>query len=138
MTSTAEYHLQEAEAEAAALLRANTHLQREVDKRQRIEHMLVRRNRQMLADLRLAAEFQRSLLPELPALPHLDMAVRYRPYAQVSGDVYDFALNREGAVGVLVGDATGHGLTAAFMTMLAQSSLDSIRGDLPTDATLSR
>ncbi|MCC7413420.1 MAG: serine/threonine-protein phosphatase, partial [Gammaproteobacteria bacterium] len=42
------------------------------------------------------------------------------------------------AVGVLVGDATGHGLTAAFMTMLAQSSLDSIRGDLPTDATLSR
>jgi serine phosphatase RsbU (regulator of sigma subunit) len=113
-------------------------LRMEIEKRRRVEELLVRRNRQMLDDLRLAAQFQRSILPELPDVPYLDMRVRYRPQDEVSGDLYDVMQTREGDIGVLVGDATGHGLTAAFMTMMMHSAVDNLRRDLPTDLTMAR
>ena len=113
-------------------------LRMEIEKRRRVEELLIRRNRQMLDDLRLAAQFQRSVLPKLTALPYLDMEVRYRPHNEVSGDIYDVMHNREGDIGILVGDATGHGLTAAFMTMMMHSALDNMRRDLPTDQTITR
>ena len=45
---------------------------------------------------------------------------------------------RDGDVNVFLGDATGHGISAALMTMMAQMGLDSMRGDLPADETLRR
>jgi len=116
-----------------SLRAANERLRHEIERRERIEHLLVRRNEQMLA-----AVFQRSMLPRPPRVPYLQMAVRYRPFQVVSGDVYDFVLNREGETGVFLGDATGHGLAAAFMTMMVHCGLDSVRRDLSTDATLAR
>ncbi len=121
-----------------ALALANARLRHEVERRQRIASALVRRHRELRDDLRLAAEFQRSVLPVLPVLDYLAMDVRLRPCRAVSGDVYDVHLNREGEVGVFVGDATGHGLPAAFMTMLIHSGLDNLRRDLATDETLVR
>jgi sigma-B regulation protein RsbU (phosphoserine phosphatase) len=66
------------------------------------------------------------------------MAIRYLPFGQVSGDLYDFSLNGDGALNVFLGDATGHGIGAAFMTMMVQTGLDSIGPDQPVDATLTR
>lgn len=129
---------QASERELTALRAANLRLAAEVARRRRIERMLIARNRRMLDDLRLAACFQRSLLPPVPVLPHLAIAARYRPYRHVSGDLYDFFLSREGDLGVLLGDATGHGLASALLTMLVHSALDNLRRDLPTDAMLAR
>ncbi len=117
---------------------ANEKLEKEITERKRIESMLLMSNEQMQEDLKLAAEFQHAVLPKFHDVPYLKMALRYLPYARCSGDVYDFLLNREGEMSVFVGDATGHGVAAAFMTMMVHLGLDSIRRDLPTDEVIRR
>jgi len=99
--------------------------------RERAENALVRQNEQMQQELRMAAEFQQAVLPQPADLPFLDTAVLYRPYAEVSGDVYDFLQNREGELAIFLGDATGHGIVAALMTMMIHIGLEGIRRNLP-------
>ena len=108
-------------------------LKREINARRRIEFELASKNKVMEEELRLAAEFQRAILPSIIDLPYLRTAIIFEPYLQVSGDVYDFLLNREQELGVFLGDATGHGVAAALMTMMVHLGLDSIRRDLPTE-----
>lgn len=113
-------------------------LEREIDARRRIENELASKNMRMEEELRLAAEFQQAVLPTIIDLPYLRTAIIFEPYHQVSGDVYDFLLNREQELGVFLGDATGHGVVAALMTMMVHLGLDSLRRDLPTDETIRR
>jgi PAS domain S-box-containing protein len=64
----------------------------------------------------VAEQLQRSLLPQLPTVPGLDVAARYLPgvrEARVGGDWYDVFPLPDGAVGIAVGDVMGHDLTAA-------------------------
>ena len=90
------------------------------------------RTRLYQAEHDIAEELQRALLPgTLPQLPWLDLAVRYRPSgltAQVGGDWYDaFELPR-GRFAVVIGDVSGHGVTAAArMGQLRQSLRDRSR-----------
>ncbi len=89
-------------------------------------------------DLDIAVDFQQSVLPEFPEISFLQYDYRYYPFGGgVSGDIYDVSLNRDQDVNIFLGDATGHGIVAAFMTMKIQIGLDSIRGDLPTNQVLS-
>lgn len=89
-------------------------------------------------DLMTAARLQRAVLPDGPKLPYLSSAIVYRPCGVISGDVYNFQLNREGEISVFLGDATGHGVTAALMTMMVHLSLENFPGNLPTDEILRR
>ena len=112
---------------------------RVMDSLEDAERALLDSHGRMEDDLNLATEFQRALLPEFPRTHFLQCASLFLPYAGgVSGDVYDVMLNRDGDLNVFVGDATGHGISAALMTMMAQMGLDSMRGDLPADETLRR
>lgn len=86
----------------------------------------------------MAAEFQRAVLPEVVDVPYLRTCLLYRPLHGVSGDVYDFILNREKELSVFLGDATGHGIAAALMTMMVLLGLDSMRPNLPTDQSMRR
>jgi serine phosphatase RsbU (regulator of sigma subunit) len=65
----------------------------------------------------ITESLQRSLLPqELPAVPGLDVAVRYLPagrHATVGGDWYDVVEQPGGSVALVVGDVMGHGVTQA-------------------------
>ena len=108
----------------------NLDLERKV---QEATKTLMVRNQQMQHDLTLAAEFQSAILPSMPATTFLHCSLRYLPFGGgVSGDVYDISLNQSGDVNVFLGDATGHGVASAIMTMMAQIGLDSMSGDLPT------
>ena len=63
----------------------------------------------------VAETLQRSLLPELPEVPGLQLAARYRPAhasAQVGGDWYDVLPLPDGTVGFAIGDVMGHDLAA--------------------------
>ncbi|GGQ57418.1 SpoIIE family protein phosphatase [Streptomyces flaveolus] len=64
----------------------------------------------------VAETMQNHLLPQMPRVPGLQMAVRYLPApdaSQVGGDWYDaFALS-DGATALAVGDVVGHDLEAA-------------------------
>ena len=87
-------------------------------------------------DLMLAADFQRAVLPKIIDVDYLDIALMYKPYDSVSGDVYDFILNRERELAIFVGDATGHGISAALMTMMVHIAIDSLTPNLKTDEAM--
>jgi serine phosphatase RsbU (regulator of sigma subunit) len=68
------------------------------------------------AQLHLAAEIQRSLLPDLPrSTPGFRWAARMVPAGRVGGDFYDFLEPRAGVVLAVVGDVSGKGIPAALI-----------------------
>lgn len=63
-----------------------------------------------------AEHLQRSLLPALPDAGPLDIAARYVPAraaVEVGGDWYDCFPLPDGATALIIGDVTGHDLSAA-------------------------
>ncbi|MGY1703484.1 SpoIIE family protein phosphatase [Geodermatophilus sp. SYSU D00697] len=77
-------------------------------------------------DNRLAAALQRTLLlEELPKVPGLALAARYRPSAAdvVGGDWYDLVPLPSGRVSIVLGDVAGHGLAAAAITAQLRHAL---------------
>jgi serine phosphatase RsbU (regulator of sigma subunit)/anti-sigma regulatory factor (Ser/Thr protein kinase) len=75
----------------------------------------------------IAATLQRSLLPpELPEVPGVAVAARFRPAGtgdEVGGDFYDIFDMGRGRWGVVVGDVCGKGAAAATVTALARYTL---------------
>ncbi len=75
----------------------------------------------------LAEVLQDHLLPEqLPRIPGLEMAARYRPserVAQVGGDWYDAILLPDGRLGLVIGDVVGHGIQAAALMAELRAAL---------------
>ena len=72
--------------------------------------------RLFLAERTAALTLQRSLLPEIPQIPGLDVAAAYIPSgrsAEVGGDWFDVLPLPDGAIGLAVGDVVGHDLRAA-------------------------
>jgi serine phosphatase RsbU (regulator of sigma subunit) len=66
--------------------------------------------------LRLAAEIQRSLLPELPAsTPGFHWAARIIPAGRIGGDFYDFLQPSAGTVFAILCDVSGKGIPAALL-----------------------
>ena len=72
----------------------------------------------------IAHTLQRSLLPpDVPLLPGLEVAARYRPVGpdvEVGGDFYDVFAAGGGRWGVMIGDVSGKGVPAASLTALAR------------------
>ncbi|SFY49711.1 SpoIIE family protein phosphatase [Streptomyces sp. F-1] len=65
---------------------------------------------------KVAETMQNHLLPQMPRVPGLQMAVRYLPApdaSQVGGDWYDAFTLPDGATALAVGDVVGHDLEAA-------------------------
>ena len=80
----------------------------------------------------IAENLQRSLLPELPRVGHLEIAARYAPSsatAQVGGDWYDSFILPNGQPALVIGDVAGHDLEAA----VAMSTLRSMLRGIATD-----
>ncbi|HZC83400.1 MAG TPA: SpoIIE family protein phosphatase [Rubrobacter sp.] len=88
----------------------------EARERERIEH-----------ELQVARRIQQELLPE--ATPELDgwqIAAYYGPAREVGGDFYDFLEFADGRIGLVVGDATGHGMPAALMMATTRGMLRAV------------
>jgi serine phosphatase RsbU (regulator of sigma subunit) len=79
-------------------------------------------NERKTKELEDARHLQLSMLPkELPKLPHLDIAVYMKTATEVGGDYYDFNVDINGTLTVLVGDATGHGMMSGMMVSIMKS-----------------
>lgn len=89
-------------------------------------------------EMRLAASFQKTIMPDSLNCDYLKTAIYYQPQNIISGDVYEFSLNREQEAGIFLGDATGHGIVAALMTMMVHIGLDGLPGYLSCDEVLRR
>jgi len=73
-------------------------------------------------DMSLAANVQASFLPRQIAPPvNYDIAYHFRPSSGVSGDFFDFYLSGDTLDGVGIFDVSGHGISAALLTLFAKS-----------------
>ena len=67
-------------------------------------------------DLAVAREIQQSLLPDTaPQVEGYDLAGWNKPADETGGDCYDFMLLADGRWGLMLADATGHGIGPALM-----------------------
>lgn len=87
------------------------------------------RNDLMLVDLKLAAEVQKSIFPVLVPPPYLQTEMRFFPHSEVSGDMYYSKLRGNFCFDLFLGDATGHGVAAAFLTIMADIALEEKAGE---------
>jgi phosphoserine phosphatase RsbU/P len=72
------------------------------------------------------ALIQRALLPEpIPEIPGLRLAASYETFGQVGGDLYDFIPLDDGSGRwcLFIGDASGHGPSAAVVAAMVQTTL---------------
>jgi sigma-B regulation protein RsbU (phosphoserine phosphatase) len=69
----------------------------------------------LMREMLLAQDMQRKLLPQsVPSHPNLDIEALSTPAFEVGGDYYDFTTLDEKHIGILVGDVSGKGVSAAF------------------------
>jgi len=73
-------------------------------------------------ELEEAAAIQKGLLPkELPSVDGFLLAAAYAPCKGVGGDLYDVVRLSNGKVGILVGDVSGKGISAAMVMVLVRT-----------------
>jgi sigma-B regulation protein RsbU (phosphoserine phosphatase) len=74
--------------------------------------------------MEIAAQIQQSLLPsQPPRVPGLALAGRCVSAAMVGGDYYDFIVDSDGRVYLLIADVTGHSVGSALMMATARNVL---------------
>ena len=85
------------------------------------------------AELEEARAMQVSLLPRsTPDVPGLSVAALARTATEVGGDTWDWAVGPDGALALVIGDATGHGVRAGTVVSVMKGLFrgDPFPGDL--------
>lgn len=105
----------------------NKNLEAKVEKRteelNRALTAVKEKDARILMEMRMAGEIQNTLLPHpLPALEKISLNAHYEPFRSVSGDFYDILPLKDGRQVLLLADASGHGMPAALITILAKKS----------------
>src|SRR5215211_6924190 len=78
-------------------------------------------------ELQVARQIQQELLPEtIPELEGWRIGAYYGPAREVGGDFYDFLEFPDGRIGLVVGDATGHGMPAALVMATTRGMLRAV------------
>jgi PAS domain S-box-containing protein len=68
------------------------------------------------SEFSLARTIQQGLLPKAPpVLPGLEIAAASHPTQETGGDYFDFIPMSDGHWGIVIGDASGHGIGAALL-----------------------
>lgn len=102
--------------------------QRELE---RHRELLQKKNRTMEEDLQSARKVQRLAIPgPLPDTSFAAFSHCSAAYGDVSGDVVTFSVAEEDRVYFLVGDVSGHGVTAGLFTMLVKHLADYYMEDI--------
>ena len=86
-------------------------------------------------ELQDAKQLQLSMLPHVsPELPHLDMAMFMKTCVEVGGDYYDYKVDANDNLTVIIGDATGHGVRAGIVVATVKSYFHTMGHDVsPAD-----
>ena len=74
-------------------------------------------------EMELAHDLQMKLLPDVTVVaPEATVAARVVPAEDVGGDFYNLYRLKEGRIGVMIGDVSGHGYQAALIMALTMSA----------------
>jgi phosphoserine phosphatase len=86
-----------------------------------------REHERIAHEMNLASDIQKALLPkEHPSTDHLETAGWCMSASETGGDFYGFPPMGEGRTGLVIGDATGHGMGAALIVFIARSTLKAL------------
>jgi phosphoserine phosphatase len=87
------------------------------------------KKRKLVRDLEIAREIQQSILPRAaPPCAGFDVAGWNRPADQTGGDAYDFIDLGGGRLGIIAGDATGHGIGPALVAVGCRAMIRALSG----------
>ncbi len=87
-------------------------------------------NERQSHELEEARRLQLSMLPSrLPQVAGLEIAVHMETATEVGGDFYDFSVQPDGTLTVVIGDATGHGLKAGTMVSVLKGLFTAYGGN---------
>ena len=98
-------------------------------------------NALMSKELHLAGEFQRTLLPDeklLSSIESLDIAYKFQPCAQVSGDFLIIDQIDAQHLGVMVVDVAGHGVAPGLTTIQLKTLFNEYKSSTLSSAALLR
>ncbi|MBF0237110.1 MAG: SpoIIE family protein phosphatase [SAR324 cluster bacterium] len=87
-------------------------------------------NHELERGLQLASEIQNSTMRFQKNTKFLKSALLFYPYSKVSGDFYDEYQGKDGSFDIFLGDATGHGMSAALISMMVKMGLIDIADKL--------
>ena len=77
-------------------------------------------------EIDIARKIHASILPKfIPTIDGIKIESRYLPMSGMAGDFYDFHIDTEGRLGVLVADVSGHGIPAAQIASMIKISFAS-------------
>ena len=96
------------------------------EKVQRTIERITRLNLEVQNELEIGKEVQERLLPPASIIADREPALLYRPFREVSGDLYCFFAPTPKRHLIFFADATGHGVPAALLTAVAVMGLDAI------------
>ncbi len=103
-------------------------------------HMVSLEKAKLEQSLDILSQIQSDLISQAPKdLPGYDVFGWYKPAEGTTGDFYDFVKMKGGRLGVVLGDATGHGAGPAVLAATAQAGLRAflrVMDDLPAVITL--
>lgn len=97
---------------------------------------LRRKNEQMQADLKMASEIQRALLPvRYPVFPvgvqpeasALQFTHRYAPSGEVGGDFFSVSALSDTEAAVFLCDVAGHGVRSALVTAMIRALIEELK-----------
>ncbi len=103
-------------------------------------------HKKLLADLEYARDIQMSMIPKkLPNLPKAEFEAFYSPAERVGGDFYNVFQVSPAKMGMYIGDVSGHGVSAAMLTVFLNQSIkisrennQGIKEPLPPSEVLER
>jgi len=94
-------------------------------------------NRQLIDELNLASELQKSLLPKTyPSDAPLEFAHKFIPLDKIGGDFFDVVRLDERTLALVIADVSGHGVGPALVTAMFKSSFGLVSKSLRSPAEL--
>src|SRR5207344_2547149 len=104
---------------------------------QRQKSIVDERDRERTQSLKIAGHIQRQLLPTAaPACDPLAVAIAFHPHDEVAGDYFDLLLADPDTLIVIIGDASGHGVPAAFISVIVKTCVHTRLSETASPAAL--
>ncbi len=107
----------------------NSELQHQYEVLLKTQEELKNKHLQIQDDIYLAERIQKETMSSLTDVSFLKTSVVFQPHSIVSGDIHYMFKDDAGNVIIFLGDATGHGISAAFLTMMARMGLSAVASD---------
>jgi len=106
------------------IIHLETHLQNRIKKLEDANKLIIRTNEQMKKDLYAVAKIQTSLLPTtLPLVQNMEFSWVYKPCSELAGDGLNVFRLDENHVAFYVLDVSGHGTSAALLSVSLSRTL---------------